>query len=880
VLRCTFGAGSGETLKHIQRFGACSVLLALFVAAWRAPVVALAAGTCNSGGGHTICVTVPGSTLSGNATIVVTNSPNTGDVISTWIPSGKSGLQLIHEYEASPSTNDYTFVWPTQKYLDASGTLRVDYSGTQVNVPVTLANGNTSDFQHQPNDWASFLPGSWTASQDPTVLAVGDGASNELTSNAVANQVRTASPPLFLYLGDVYETGTFTEMRNQYGVSAMDAPGSATLWGATAAVTQPTIGNHEYPNKTAWIDYWQGHPLYTKFTFGGVLFLDLDVFQSISTSSAEYKFVQTALSGAPACIVAFWHTPAITGGTIKDSERALWALLANNGADLVMVGHAHTMAEYKPMDANFNTGGSAHMVQLINGAGGHDFGATLSDSRIAWAKGKTSGVTALTLNGARSGGTATSIGWTFKDVNNTLLRTGSVSCGTGAPQNQAPVVNAGPDQSVTLPSSAPLSGTATDDGLPNPPGTLTTTWSKVSGPGTVTFANASAPSTTASFSAAGTYVLRLTADDSALQTSDDLTVTVNPAPPQNQPPAVNAGPDQTVTLPASAPLSGSATDDGLPNPPGTLTTTWSAVSGPGTVTFGDPSALSTTASFSAPGTYVLRLTGDDSALQSTDDLTVTVNPASSGNQPPVVNAGPDQTVTWPASATLSGMASDDGLPNPPGTLTTTWSAVSGPGTVTFGDPSAQSTTATFSAAGTYVLRLTADDSALQSSDDVTVTATSAPPNLVGNPGFEVDTTGWNAGDSDPGVTVTRVSGGHSGGWAALVANGGSGVAAKCKLQDAPNWVKTTSSGTYTGTMWVRADAPGATLQLKLREFNGSTLVAAKTTSVALTTSWQAVTVSYVTTMPGVSTLDFMALVSNAPVGPCFYADDISLTLAP
>jgi hypothetical protein len=48
--------------------------------------------------------------------------------------------------------------------------------------------------------------------------------------------------------------------------------------------------------------------------------------------------------------------------------------------------------------------------------------------------------------------------------------------------------------------------------------------------------------------------------------------------------------------------------------------------------------------------------------------------------------------------------------------------------------------------------------------------------------------------------------------------------------------------------------------------------------VVLSTSWQQVTVSYVTTMPGVSTLDFMALVSNAPVGPAFYADDISLTL--
>jgi hypothetical protein len=50
----------------------------------------------------------------------------------------------------------------------------------------------------------------------------------------------------------------------------------------------------------------------------------------------------------------------------------------------------------------------------------------------------------------------------------------------------------------------------------------------VSGPGTVGFANPASPTTTATFSTNGTYVLRLTADDSAIQRSDDITVTVLP----------------------------------------------------------------------------------------------------------------------------------------------------------------------------------------------------------------------------------------------------------------------------------------------------------------------------------------------------------------
>lgn len=73
------------------------------------------------------------------------------------------------------------------------------------------------------------------------------------------------------------------------------------------------------------------------------------------------------------------------------------------------------------------------------------------------------------------------------------------------------------------------------------------------------------------------------------------------------------------------------------------------------------------------------------------------SPTTGVNQPPVVNAGPAQTITLPSSATLTGVATDDGLPN--NTLTTTWKVVSGPGTVVFGNANALATTASFSTAG-------------------------------------------------------------------------------------------------------------------------------------------------------------------------------------
>jgi RHS repeat-associated protein len=283
------------------------------------------------------------------------------------------------------------------------------------------------------------------------------------------------------------------------------------------------------------------------------------------------------------------------------------------------------------------------------------------------------------------------------------------------PNNLAPVVEAGPEQTITLPTNAVnLGGTVNDDGAPAG-GTLTTAWSKISGPGEVSFGDPGSASTTATFTAAGTYVLRLTADDSELTGSDDLLVVVRP---QNFPPTVNAGPDQTIVLTNPAGLAGTYSDDGLPEG-GVLSVAWSKVSGPGAVTFENPSAEATTVTFGEEGTYVLRLTVGDSEHTVGDELTVNVVPF---NQPPTVNAGQDQTVSPPAnSVRLNGSASDDGLPVG-GQLAVTWSKVSGPGNVIFGEPHSAITAATFTQTGTYVLRLTANDSQYEASDDVTVTA--------------------------------------------------------------------------------------------------------------------------------------------------------------
>ncbi len=98
---------------------------------------------------------------------------------------------------------------------------------------------------------------------------------------------------------------------------------------------------------------------------------------------------------------------------------------------------------------------------------------------------------------------------------------------TAAAGNAAPYVYGGGDMSITLPeTSVDLDGTVYDDGKPNPPGAVTTTWEKISGPDPVYFGDASAVDTSVTFPGAGAYVLRLTADDGDLTASDEVQVTV------------------------------------------------------------------------------------------------------------------------------------------------------------------------------------------------------------------------------------------------------------------------------------------------------------------------------------------------------------------
>lgn len=221
----------------------------------------------------------------------------------------------------------------------------------------------------------------------------------------------------------------------------------------------------------------------------------------------------------------------------------------------------------------------------------------------------------------------------------------------------------------------------------------------------------------------GTYTLTATAIDTASQSSSNsISVLVDNV---NNPPIANAGPDKTVSDTdgngiESVTLDGSGSYD----PDGTIVSyQWTE----GATVLGTTTVI--TYNF-AVGTHTVTLTvTDDRNATGSDNVIVTVNP----NQPPVANAGPDQSAYVGQTVNFNGSGStDDGA-----IVSYNWN---------FGDSTTGTgvtTTHAYTATGTYTVTLViTDNGGLTGSDTAVVTISEAPlgPKMhVGNITFTSST---------------------------------------------------------------------------------------------------------------------------------------------
>ena len=357
----------------------CFTLILIFSASASGPTCT----TWMSPTGYTmiLCITVPsdGDTISGMSTVTANvSNPGGGSPGIQWVQFTLDGNHLLRNY--TPVSGDYTFQLPTDYYANGTHSLTVyalmrdGYTST-TNPTINLSFSNAQ--QHVNTN--SFTPtsGSTPAPGQPLILAAaGDGASGEPASSAVTDRIASWSPNLFLYLGDVYEKGTYTEMMNWYGTN--------NFFGQFRAITDPVVGNHEYVGGVAngYLDYWDigyppsGTPTWYSFNAGGWHFIALDANteQNQNPGSPQYSWLVNDLNNnTAACTLAYWHQPLFNTGaeSAATNMQYVWSLLTQHSVDVVLNGHDHDYQRWKPLDANGIFDPENGITEFVVGASGH-----------------------------------------------------------------------------------------------------------------------------------------------------------------------------------------------------------------------------------------------------------------------------------------------------------------------------------------------------------------------------------------------------------------------------------------------------------------------------------------------------------------------------
>lgn len=282
-----------------------------------------------------------------------------------------------------------------------------------------------------------------------------------------------------------------------------------------------------------------------------------------------------------------------------------------------------------------------------------------------------------------------------------------------AATNQLPVVNAGSQKTIFLPTNqVSITATAND-----PDGTISSIlWEKKTG-GPATLTNGNTLTVTVSGLTAGVYTFRITVTDNAGASAfSEVIVNVLLG---NQSPTANAGNDQAITLPSnSVNLVGTGTD-----PDGSIVGySWTKLNGPAANLTNTNTPILVVTNM-VQGTYTFNLTvTDNEGSTGSDQVIVTISVSSPGtNETPLAIAGGNISFSLPtSSANLYGSGFD-----PDGSIVAyNWVKSSG-GSATLINADKPTLTVTDLQVGQYIFMLTVTDNSGASDDDIAIVTVSA-----------------------------------------------------------------------------------------------------------------------------------------------------------
>jgi hypothetical protein len=245
------------------------------------------------------------------------------------------------------------------------------------------------------------------------VWAVGDAGWQSAGGRRLAQTVRSPRPDRMLFLGDVYDHGTAADFARNYD----------PLWGRLAAITEPTSGNHDWPNRrTGYDPYWRAkkgraYPRWSRFSIGGWEVLDLNSEAPHQRGSPQLRWLARALRAPGNCRIAFWHRPRFSAGLHGDQSDMAPVYSALSGhASAVISGHDHDLQRLRRREG---------LVQYVAGAGGR--GRYKIDDGypgLAWGRDDVDGALRIVLKPGHAA-------FEFTDADGHLLDRSRVSCSPG-----------------------------------------------------------------------------------------------------------------------------------------------------------------------------------------------------------------------------------------------------------------------------------------------------------------------------------------------------------------------------------------------------------------------------------------------------------------
>jgi len=152
------------------------------------------------------------------------------------------------------------------------------------------------------------------------------------------------------------------------------------------ALTRPAVGNHEYRTQgaSAYFSYFgtekAGDPTkgYYSYDRGSwhivVLNSNCDKVGGCGASSKQGKWLKQDLADNSAlCTVAGFHHPLFSSSTAQTNiVKPFWNTLYNEGADVILSGHAHYYERFAPQRPDGTVASTYGIREFVVGTGGAD----------------------------------------------------------------------------------------------------------------------------------------------------------------------------------------------------------------------------------------------------------------------------------------------------------------------------------------------------------------------------------------------------------------------------------------------------------------------------------------------------------------------------